>query len=90
MEWPHTEENFVLKEMGYRVARKHAAKLRRIVQLCAFGVPLVATAAALALDGIPAAALAVAAVVAMVPGMLAERWLFFAEAKHTASVYYGR
>jgi sulfite dehydrogenase (quinone) subunit SoeC len=90
IEWPHTEENFVLKEMGYRVARKHAAKLRRIVQLCAFAVPLVATAAALALDGIPAAAFAVAALVAMVPGMLAERWLFFAEAKHTASVYYGR
>ena len=37
-----------------------------------------------------AAARAVAAVVAMVPGMLVERWLFFAEAKHTASVYYGR
>jgi DMSO reductase anchor subunit len=90
IEWPHTEENFVLKEMGYRVARKHSAKLRRIVQLCAFAVPLVATGATLVLDGIPAAALAVAAVVAMVPGILAERWLFFAEAKHTASVYYGR
>ena len=25
IEWPHTEENFVLKEMGYRIARKHAA-----------------------------------------------------------------
>jgi sulfite dehydrogenase (quinone) subunit SoeC len=41
------EENYVLKEMGYRVARKHAACLRVVVQLCAFAVPPAGTAAAL-------------------------------------------
>ncbi|TKB45233.1 MAG: dimethyl sulfoxide reductase anchor subunit, partial [Mesorhizobium sp.] len=26
IEWPHTEENYLLKEMGFRIARKHSAK----------------------------------------------------------------
>ena len=42
----------------------------------------------------PAAAIgivaAVVAVLAQAPGMLAERWLFFAEAKHAVTLYYGR
>ena len=33
IEWPHTQENYVLKEMGFRVARKHAQKLRLIVHI---------------------------------------------------------
>jgi len=28
IEWPHTQQNYVLKEMGYRIARKHAAAAR--------------------------------------------------------------
>ena len=28
---PHTQPNFVMREMGYQVARRHAAKLRRLV-----------------------------------------------------------
>jgi DMSO reductase anchor subunit len=51
VEWPHTEENYVLKEMGYRIARKHAARLRVIAQLFAFALPLVATAVAAATGG---------------------------------------
>jgi DMSO reductase anchor subunit len=30
------------------------------------------------------------AVLAQMPGMLVERWLFFAEAKHTVTLFYGR
>lgn len=90
MEWPHTEENYVLKEMGYRVGRKHATKLRAFVHVCAFAIPLVATALALAIDGPIATLAALIAVASQVPGMLAERWLFFAEAKHTVTLYYGR
>ena len=29
LEPPHTEENYLLKEMGFRIARKHRARLRR-------------------------------------------------------------
>lgn len=90
IEWPHTEENYVLKEMGYRIARKHAAKLRAFVQLCAFALPLVATGIALLTSGGTAAAAAVIAVLVQAPGILVERWLFFAEAKHIVTLYYGR
>ena len=90
IEWPHTEENFVLKEMGFRVARKHAAKLRQLVHILAFAVPLLATIIALLTGGALATVAAAVAVIAQAPGILIERWLFFAEAKHVATLYYGR
>jgi DMSO reductase anchor subunit len=89
IEWPHTEENYVLKEMGYRVARKHAARLRLVVQLCAFALPLAGTATVLLTDGAIAMTAAVLAALVQMPGVLAERWLFFAEARHTVTLYYG-
>src|SRR6202008_1005737 len=47
-EVPHTAENFIMKEMGFTVARKHAEKLRRIV-LAALLVAIVVTALTIAL-----------------------------------------
>jgi sulfite dehydrogenase (quinone) subunit SoeC len=90
IEWPHTEENFVLKEMGFQIARKHAAKLRLMVHGLAFGVPLVAVLISLVAGGMLGALAAVVAVLVQAPGMLIERWLFFAEAKHAVTLYYGR
>jgi DMSO reductase anchor subunit len=90
IEWPHTEENYVLKEMGYRIARKHAAKLRRLVHLLAFAVPLAAIAVSFFASSRIGTAVAAIAVLAQAPGMLIERWLFFAEAKHAVTLYYGR
>jgi DMSO reductase anchor subunit len=90
IEWPHTEENYVLKEMGYRIARKHAARLRAFTLIFAFALPLAATIVSMMMPnwlGIAAASIAVAA---QAPGILVERWLFFAEAKHTVTLYYGR
>jgi DMSO reductase anchor subunit len=76
---PNTEENYLLREMGYRIARKHAARLRVITVVLGFVVPIVL------LPFIPP----VAAIVAL-GGLLVERWLFFAEATHTITLYYGR
>jgi DMSO reductase anchor subunit len=90
IEWPHTEENFVLKEMGYRIARKHAGRLRRIVQLAAFALPILLLAAATAAGSPMAPVLSVFAALVQFLGMLVERWLFFAEARHTVTLYYGR
>jgi DMSO reductase anchor subunit len=88
-EAPHTSENYLQKEMGFVIARKHAAKLRRIALLAAFALPFLLTLATVLLPGIPAiAASAVAAPLAMV-GVVVERWLFFAEAKHSVTLYYG-
>jgi len=90
IEWPHTEENYLLKEMGFRIARKHSAKLRRIAQALAFAAPALLLAVALVAPW-PLAALASAlAALLQFAGMLVERWLFFAEAKHTVTLYYGR
>ena len=46
LEPPHTEENYLLKEMGFRIARKHRLRLRLIVRLAGFLVPMLATLAA--------------------------------------------
>ncbi|MER9629115.1 DmsC/YnfH family molybdoenzyme membrane anchor subunit [Mesorhizobium sp. M0296] len=90
LEWPHTEENYLLKEMGFRIARKHSAKLRQITQVLAFALPALLLVAAFALPWPYAAALSILAAIAQLAGMLVERWLFFAEAKHTVALYYGR
>ena len=86
---PHTEENYLLREMGYRVARRHAAKLRRIALVAGFGVPaILVVLAGLPGSGITSAVLALAAAVSATGGILVERWLFFAEATHTVALYY--
>jgi DMSO reductase anchor subunit len=76
--------------MGFQIARKHAAKLRMFVHVLAFAVPLLAVLISLFAGGFFGAAAAVVAVLAQAPGMLIERWLFFAEAKHAVTLYYGR
>jgi DMSO reductase anchor subunit len=86
-ERPHTEENYVTREMAFAVARKHAQKLRAIA-LVLFGVvPILAAAVAARFTGGAAVAFTIAAVAALA-GAFAERWLFFAEARHVVTLYY--
>jgi DMSO reductase anchor subunit len=89
VEAPHTERNYILDEMGFKIARRHKAKLRRQALLA--GAALPAGALLLGLAFAPAAPLllALAAAAALV-GTLVERWLFFAEAEHVVMLYYGR
>ncbi|HZK92420.1 MAG TPA: DmsC/YnfH family molybdoenzyme membrane anchor subunit [Stellaceae bacterium] len=86
LEPPNTEENYLLKEMGFRIARKHRIRLRLVARVAGFAVPLLATLVALLATSALAAALAV---LSAALGLVAERWLFFAEAKHTVMLYYG-
>jgi DMSO reductase anchor subunit len=92
LEMPHTEENFVMREMGYRVARKHARRLRVIVHVALFALPLLLSILPPALDlpSVLTFLLAFGAVVSAGIGVAVERWLFFAEATHTSMIYYGR
>ena len=82
-----------MREMGFRVARAHALALRTIATLLAFLVPLILTVlAGAALPGNMAwlaTLLTILAALATTAGVLTERWLFFAEAKHTVTLYYG-
>lgn len=89
LERPHTEENYLLKEMGFAIARKHALKLRRIALGLGFVVPLVLTLVAAFAPGAVGTAAALIAALAASAGILVERWLFFAEARHTVTLYYG-
>lgn len=82
-EQPHSSENYIQKEMGYAVARKHAEKLRTMVLLgLVIAIALSLLAIPVNVFAIPAAAIAIAAVVV-------ERWLFFAEARHVVILFYG-
>lgn len=87
---PQTETNYLLHEFGFRVARRHATRLRGLARLLGWAVPTILTLAAAALvpsRPIGVTVLAVAAGSALA-GILIERWLFFAEATHTAALYY--
>ena len=88
-EAPHTSQNYLMKEMGFHIARKHATKLRRIALLLGFAIPFMLSLIALSPAGWIAAAAAMLAAVVAMGGVLVERWLFFAEAKHTVMLYYG-
>jgi len=88
-EAPHTSENYLMKEMGYRIARKHATKLRLIALVAGFAVTFVMMLAPLAVSGSLASFAAIAAALLATGGVLVERWLFFAEAKHTVTLFYG-
>lgn len=87
-EVPHTSENFVQREMGFRVARKHAARLRMICIGLLAGA-LAAIWLAFTAGGAAAPVLAVAAVVLTGVAVAMERWLFFAQAKHVVTLFYG-
>jgi len=86
---PNTEENYLLKEMGYRVARKHAARLRSVVLVLGFVVPIALSVLTLYVGSAAATLFSLVGAVSGALGILAERWLFFAEAKHTVTLYYG-
>ncbi|MBO6838796.1 MAG: dimethyl sulfoxide reductase anchor subunit [Alphaproteobacteria bacterium] len=88
-ETPHDGDNYLMTEMGFRIARKHAFRLRRIALMWGFLFPLLSVTAAGFATGIMASLFIAISVVAGAVGLLAERFLFFAEAKHTVMLYYG-
>jgi DMSO reductase anchor subunit len=90
LEPPHTETNYLLREMGFRVARKHATKLRSYACLLGGLGTALLTVLALLPRGALASLLVLLAALAGIAGVLIERWLFFAEATHTVTLYYGR
>ena len=85
---PHTEENYLLKEMGFRVARKHAARLRRLAVGAGLALPGALWALAWLTGGAGATALVVIGAASAIGGIVVERWLFFAEARHTVMLFY--
>ena len=87
LEPPHTGANYLTSEMGYVVARRHAAKLRWISAVIGAAVPAILCLwAGISIVGLPA--LSWLAAIAHLLGAGIARWLFFAEARHTVMLYY--
>ncbi|BCH24412.1 DMSO reductase [Mesorhizobium sp. L-8-10] len=88
-ERPHVNENYLTREMGFRVARKHAAKLRRLALALGGFAPALFLILGIVTGGGVAIALSSAAAISFLAGVLVERWLFFASARHAVMNYYG-
>jgi DMSO reductase anchor subunit len=89
LESPHGGENYLTREMAFRVARKHARRLRLLALVLGAGLAGPLLVAALTLGGFASVAAAVLAALAGLLATLIERWLFFAEARHSVTLYYG-
>ena len=78
----HTHGTFLTDEFAFCLAREHAEALRMVVAGAAFIAPLLLLA--FLDDAAPLAA------ILCLGGLLVERWLFFAEARHTVNLYQTR
>jgi DMSO reductase anchor subunit len=87
LESPHSGRNYLLNEMGFRIGRRHSRALRRIALIGGGALPLLALAASVRVESGAIAFLSIAILVHLI-GVLAERWLFFAEARHAVMSYY--
>jgi len=81
---PQTGGNYLLREMVHVVGRKHATRLRLIALAAG------ALAPALLIALLPAPWAIPPALALHLVGMLAARWLFFAEAEHVVGLYFDR
>jgi DMSO reductase anchor subunit len=88
-EQPHIEENYLTREMGFVLARKHASKLRAISLIVGFAIPGLLAVLALAVPASRSFAAWIAFICGM-SGLFVERWLFFAQARHAVMGYYAR
>lgn len=84
-EHPHTEANYISKEMGHVLARKHSRRLRALCLIFGYALPALACLGGWLLH--QPWLYGVAAVSGLL-GVFIGRWLFFAEARHVVSLYY--
>lgn len=87
-ERPHTESNYLLNEMGFVLARRHGRRLRVLALGIGVALPLLLAVVSVLHPAGTAVWLLLAGVVFQF-GALLERWLFFAQARHLVTLYYG-
>jgi len=78
----HSQKNYLQREMGYDLCPKRRALMRWLALGCGFILPAI-----LLYIGFP---IAIFIAIICLGGMMAERWLFFAEAEHVVRLYYDR
>jgi len=88
-ERPHTEENYLTKEMGFVLARKHAAPLRAIALACGIGIPLRISAARGRWVSRAETFNCLGGVGLRQPRHFCRTLVFFCPGAHTVMLYYG-
>jgi DMSO reductase anchor subunit len=79
--------SFNTREFFHHQTDRMIANLRKIILLCAYVIPMILMAYAISAPNILMIALAL---LINYLGLLAERWMFFAEANHPQNLYYQR
>ena len=87
LEPPHVGSNYLTHEMVFVVARRHSRTLRKLALLA--GTLLPSLLLVVGLFGVGAVLVVPLAVLLQIIGVTIARWLFFAEAQHSVSLYYG-
>jgi len=85
-EAPHTEENYLTHEMGFVLARKHARRLGTIALMLIVLAPMSIYPLSFMVGNVAPWLVVLLGML----GVIVERWLFFAEARHAVIAYYGR
>ncbi|MBI5751947.1 MAG: dimethyl sulfoxide reductase anchor subunit [Hydrogenophilales bacterium] len=83
----HTHGTFLPQEFGFQIAREYALALKFFVFISGFILPL---ALLILTSGKPSLTLSALIADLALAGLVAERWLFFAEARHVVNLYHGR
>lgn len=81
----HSHGTFLTHEFGFELARQQASRLRAAMFVLIGAVPLL-----LLVSGTLSAPAWALACVALLGGLLLERWLFFAQAEHVVRLYHGQ
>lgn len=79
--------SFNTREFFHHQTDRMIANMRKIIMLCAYVIPMILMAYALTS---PSAMIIALALIINYLGLLAERWMFFAEANHPQNLYYQR
>ena len=87
-ERPHTESNYLTREMGFVLARKHSRRLRLLAVVLFALLPALLALPVWLLPHLDTGPWLAAAAVLALAGTFVERWLFFAEARHLVTLYY--
>ena len=87
LEAPHSGPNYLMKEMVFRVGRNRAKTLRMLTMVLGFVLPILIVF--LWLTGMFSHWMIAIAALSQFAGTITSRWLFFAEAEHAVSLYYG-
>ncbi|MDP1681590.1 MAG: DmsC/YnfH family molybdoenzyme membrane anchor subunit [Burkholderiales bacterium] len=82
----HTHGTFLTQEFGFQLAREYALALKFFVFAIGFIVPL---GLLIITSGKPSLTLSALIAGLALAGLVAERWLFFAEARHVVNLYHG-